>query len=85
MLYSVGRHNSTADHTLELRVHGRVIPLRNVPTKGVKFEAKCFEYITWRLDVLRIREYIHVVDIFKTYLNIWMHRSFMYVHKSFEA
>lgn len=48
-----------------IRVHGRVITLRNVPTKGVKFEAKCFEYITWRLDVLRIRKYIHVVGIFK--------------------
>lgn len=65
MQYRFGRHITKASHTLELRVHGRVITLRNVPTKGVKFEAKCFEYITWRLDVLRIRKYIHVVGIFK--------------------
>lgn len=50
---------------MELKVYGCVIIFRNVFIKGVKFEVKCFEYIIWCLDVLRICKYIYVVGIFK--------------------
>lgn len=65
MQYCFGRYIIKVSYILELKVYGCVIIFRNVFIKGVKFEVKCFEYIIWCLDVLRICKYIYVVGIFK--------------------